>query len=56
MSKSNKKKEEKSKYETPVVVKLDGVDVASGQVSTCCYGASAGFRDLRPKPSLCRVD
>jgi hypothetical protein len=36
MSKSNEKKEEKSKYETPVVVKLDDVDVASG----CTFGSS----------------
>ena len=39
MAKSTEKKEEKPKYETPVVVKLDKVDKASG-FEGCISGSS----------------
>jgi hypothetical protein len=39
MSKSAEK--EKSNYETPIVVKLDDVAIASGQVPGCTTGSAA---------------
>ena len=43
MSKSTEKKEEKPNYETPVVVKLDDVAIASGQGSCITGSAAAAF-------------
>lgn len=40
MSKSKEKKEEKPKYETPVVVRLDKVDKAAGAGPPCVAGSA----------------
>jgi hypothetical protein len=42
MIKTTGKKEDKPKYETPVVVELDKVDKASG-ADDCATGSSANF-------------
>jgi hypothetical protein len=39
MAKSTEKKEDKPKYETPVVVSLDKVDKASGLGNECLIGS-----------------
>ena len=40
MAKSKEKKEEKPKYEIPVVVRLDKVDKAAGAGPPCLAGSS----------------
>lgn len=41
ISKSREKKEEKSNYETLIIVRLDDVATASGQVPGCTTGSAA---------------
>ena len=40
MAKSTEKKEDNPKYETPVVIKLDEVDKASGAGPPCVAGSA----------------